>query len=132
MDERAPSSLHNSGFYPAYLYYRELETLILAYGNSGTEEFAQTWPAEIMNSTATITSFFDKNVPRYGDSFVFRSYRINSDQQYSSSHTAWLSRPNSSPYATIPRAYSSSARASRAASFSGSGRWRSINSRYMP
>lgn len=72
----APEMQVSKGFYPAYLYYKDLETLILAYGVSETEEFAETWPAEIMNSTATIKSYFDKDVPRYGDSFVFKSYKI--------------------------------------------------------
>jgi len=66
----------SEGFYPVYLYYKELETLILAYGVSETKEFSKTWPAEIMNSTETIAAHFNKNVPRYGDSFVFKSYRI--------------------------------------------------------
>lgn len=66
----------SKGFYPVYLYYKELETLILAYGISETEEFGKSWPAEIMNSTKTIAANFDKDVPRYGDSFVFRSYKV--------------------------------------------------------
>jgi hypothetical protein len=72
----APEMAVSRGFYPAYLYYKELETLILAYGISETEEFGKSWPAEIMNSTTTIAAHFDKDVPRYGDSFVFKSYRI--------------------------------------------------------
>jgi 5-methylcytosine-specific restriction enzyme B len=51
------------GFYPVYLYYKALNTLILAYGISETEEFSKTWPPEIMNSTTTITGFFNKDVP---------------------------------------------------------------------
>lgn len=66
----------SEGFYPVYLYYKELETLILAYGVSETKEFSKTWPAEIMNSTETITAHFNRDVPRYGDSFVFKSYKI--------------------------------------------------------
>lgn len=66
----------SEGFYPVYLYYKELETLILAYGVSETKEFSKTWPVEIMNSTETITAHFNRDVPRYGDSFVFKSYKI--------------------------------------------------------
>lgn len=73
----APEMQVSKGFYPVYLYYKELNTLILAYGISETEEFAETWPVEIMNSTSTITAFFDKDVPRYGDSFVFKAYKID-------------------------------------------------------
>lgn len=72
----APEMQVSKGFYPVYLYYKEFNVLILAYGISETYEFAKTWPAEIMNSTSTIKAFFDKDVPRYGDSFVFKTYKI--------------------------------------------------------
>jgi hypothetical protein len=65
------------GINPVYLYYKDLQTLILAYGISEKEIAPQTWPAEIMNSAQTITAFFDKDVARYGDSFVFKAYKIN-------------------------------------------------------
>lgn len=83
----APEMQVSKGFYPAYLYYKEWNTLILAYGISETSEFARTWPAEIMNSTSTIKGFFDKEVPRYGDSFVFKAYKIkieNDEVEYAS------------------------------------------------
>lgn len=73
----APEMQVSKGFYPVYLYYKELETLILAYGISETAEFDKSWPAEIMNSTQTIEGFFDQDVPRYGDSFVFKAYKIS-------------------------------------------------------
>lgn len=76
----APDMAVSKGFYPVYLYYKELETLILSYGVSETEEFGKSWPAEIMNSTVTITAHFDKDVPRYGDSFVFKSYKVSADK----------------------------------------------------
>ena len=72
----APDMAVSKGFYPVYLYYKELETLILAYGISETEEFGTSWPPEIMNSTQTISAFFDRDVPRYGNSFVFKAYKI--------------------------------------------------------
>jgi len=73
----APEMQVSKGFYPVYLYYKELETLILAYGISETAEFDKSWPAEIMNSTQTVEGFFDRDVPRYGDSFVFKAYKIS-------------------------------------------------------
>lgn len=73
----APEMQVSKGFYPVYLYYKELRTLILAYGISETEEFTKTWPAEIMNSTQTIEAYFDQDVPRYGDCYLFKAYRIN-------------------------------------------------------
>jgi predicted nuclease of restriction endonuclease-like (RecB) superfamily len=73
----APEMQVSKGFYPVYLYYKDLDTLILAYGVSETEEFSRTWPVEIMNSTQTIKAYFDQDVPRYGDSYVFKAYKIN-------------------------------------------------------
>ncbi len=75
----APEMRVQRGFYPVYLYYKELETLILSYGVSETEDFGRSWPAEIMNATQTITAYFDQDVPRYGDSFVFKAYTISND-----------------------------------------------------
>lgn len=73
----APDMAVSKGFYPVYLYYKELQTLVLAYGISETEEFGTSWPPEVMNSAQTITGFFDKDVPRYGNSFIFKAYKIN-------------------------------------------------------
>lgn len=70
----------SKGVYPVYLYYKDLNVLVLAYGISETEESEQTWPAEIMNSTSTITAYFDKDVPRYGSSFVFRAYKVKAEK----------------------------------------------------
>jgi len=70
----------SNGFYPVYLYYRELEVLILAYGISETEDFGETWPVEIMNGSETIASFLNHDVPRYGNSFVFKAYSIHSEK----------------------------------------------------
>lgn len=72
----APEMTVSKGFYPVYLYYKELETLVLAYGISETEEYGGSWPSEITDSAQTISKFFDKNVPRYGASFVFKAYKI--------------------------------------------------------
>lgn len=67
----------SNGFYPVYLYYRDYNTLILAYGISETEEPEALWPAEIRNSAQTITAYFKpEEVQRYGNSFVFKAYKI--------------------------------------------------------
>lgn len=77
----------SEGFYPVYLFYKELEILILAYGVSETKEFSRTWPAEIMNSTQTVSSYLDQKVPRYGDSFVFKAYKVvTTDEGINLSH----------------------------------------------
>ncbi len=75
----APEMAVSKGFYPVYLYYKQLETIILAYGISETKEFGESWPVEIMNTAQTISSFFDENIPRYGDSFVFKAYKVDQD-----------------------------------------------------
>jgi hypothetical protein len=64
------------GINPVYLYYKQLNTLILAYGISETEESPENWPIEILNNSETIQAHFDQKVPRYGDSFVFKSYKV--------------------------------------------------------
>jgi len=69
----------SNGIYPVYLYYKDLQTLILSYGVSETEQSLQSWPGDIINSTQTVAAYFDKKVPRYGDSFVFKSYKIKID-----------------------------------------------------
>jgi|TARA_Y100000310_G_scaffold228867_1_gene231210 hypothetical protein len=88
----APEMQVSKGFYPVYLYYKDLNVLVLAYGISETSEFDKTWPAEIMNSTLTIKAFFDKDVPRYGDSFVFKAYNIKIEND----KVEYLSKENQS------------------------------------
>lgn len=88
----APEMQVSKGFYPVYLYYKDLHVLVLAYGISETSEFDKTWPAEIMNSTLTIKAFFDKDVPRYGDSFVFKAYNIKVEND----KVEYLSKENQS------------------------------------
>lgn len=65
------------GIYPVYLYYKDLDRLVLAYGVSETAESNKTWPPEITNFTQTIRSYFNEKVPHYGNSLVFEAYRIH-------------------------------------------------------
>ncbi len=92
----APEMQVSKGFYPVYLYYKELATLILAYGVSETEEFGETWPTEVMSSAVTISAFFDKDVPRYGDSFVFKAYKLDIKEK----EIRYLSSENNAPVST--------------------------------
>jgi hypothetical protein len=71
-----PDMQVSKGYYPVYLYYKDLDTLILAYGVSETAEFDKSWPPEITSSAQTITTYFGREVPRYGDSFIFKAYKI--------------------------------------------------------
>ena len=106
----APEMAVSKGFYPVYLYYKELSTLILAYGVSETEEFGKSWPVDVMNSASTITAHFDKGVPRYGDSFVFKSYRVKVSRNsigytYSDSGVSATAKDLESDLATILEYY---------------------------
>ena len=65
----------SNGFYPVYLFYKNENKLILAYGVSETSEYPITWPSEITNNNKRIKDYLN-NPPRYGDSFLFKSYSI--------------------------------------------------------
>lgn len=69
----------SNGFYPVFLNYKEDSTLILSYGLSETNEFDTTWPESLTDGSETISEYFDKKVHRYGDSYVFKAYKINED-----------------------------------------------------
>ena len=86
----APEMQTSKGFYPVYLFYKEENILILAYGISETSEYSSSWPMEITDSSTTIESYFDKKVPRYNDSYVYRSYELKIDEdkvEYSKPNT---------------------------------------------
>lgn len=64
------------GINPVYLYFRDLETLVLVYGVGEYGDDNESWPAEIISNSSTVQAHFDQKVPRYGDSFVFKAYRV--------------------------------------------------------
>jgi 5-methylcytosine-specific restriction protein B len=68
----------SNGIYPVYLFYKEENILILAYGISETNNSRYLWPIE---NVTTIDSYFSKNnltTPyRYGDSFIYKAYNLN-------------------------------------------------------
>ena len=66
------------GIYPVYLYYKEYDILILAYGLSETIPPEINWSFDTLPET--ISDFFQKKgikPNRYGSSYVFKSYNIN-------------------------------------------------------
>jgi len=75
-----PEVTVSNGYYPVYLYYKDLDVLILAYGISETNEFKETWPIDVTGGCETIKAALGKNVPRYGDSFVFKAYKVEDKQ----------------------------------------------------
>ncbi|CAM4231979.1 McrB family protein [Gillisia limnaea] len=66
----------SEGIYPGYLFYKDINRLILSYGISETKNPPMTWP--LSKEEKTIKQFFRENgfgqPKRYGDSYVFRSY----------------------------------------------------------
>jgi hypothetical protein len=72
----APEITVSNGYFPVYLFYRDLGVLVLSYGISETNEFVDNWPLEITNNAETIKGYLGGAVPRYGDSYVFKAYRV--------------------------------------------------------
>ncbi len=72
----APEMQTMEGFYPVYLLYKKAKKLILAYGLSETKESKTSWPNEILNNEKKISDYLD-DPPRYGDSFVFKAYKLS-------------------------------------------------------
>lgn len=66
------------GIYPVYLFYKDKNLLILAYGVSETHASNRKWN---ISNVKTIEQYFANNnlgkPERYGSSFVFKGYEIN-------------------------------------------------------
>jgi 5-methylcytosine-specific restriction protein B len=69
----------SEGIYPVYLYYKEFQLLILAYGVSETIIPLVQW--KLPENTKTIREYFKENFSkkpeRYGSSFIHRVYDVN-------------------------------------------------------
>lgn len=66
------------GIYPVYLYYKDLNLLMLAYGVSQTHEPSNNW--ELHNPTSISTYFAEHHLGRprnYGSSYVYKVYNTN-------------------------------------------------------
>jgi 5-methylcytosine-specific restriction protein B len=67
----------SKGIYPVYLYYKEYEILILAYGISETNKPNETWKLE---NKQTITDYFlskySRKPDRYGTSYIYKVYEL--------------------------------------------------------
>ncbi len=66
------------GIYPVYLYYKDKDLLILAYGVSETKVPKRSWN---ISNGITINKYFEENklgrADRYGGSFVYNTYFVN-------------------------------------------------------
>ena len=71
----------SNGYYPVYLYYKKQGLLILAYGVSETNCFEESWPPEIQKQHQKIKDGLGGSAPRYGDSFIFKQYRVDPTSQ---------------------------------------------------
>jgi len=68
----------SDGIYPVYLFYKDLNKLILAYGISETNIPSVNWD---LKNSKTISEYFEENnlvkPDRYGASYVYRVYDLN-------------------------------------------------------
>ncbi|WP_033957526.1 MrcB family domain-containing protein [Psychroserpens jangbogonensis] len=68
----------SDGIYPVYLFYKNVNKLILAYGRSETNKPKVEWN---INNPQSISKYFEENnyekPDRYGDSHVFKIYDAN-------------------------------------------------------
>ncbi|MCX6232459.1 MAG: DUF3578 domain-containing protein [Bacteroidetes bacterium] len=68
----------SNGIYPVYLFYKDLNKLILAYGISETNIPSESWNIQ---NPITIKKYFVENnlgIPdRYGASYVYKVYNVN-------------------------------------------------------
>jgi len=73
---KAPNTTSN-GIYPVYLFYKDLNKLILAYGISETNEPSANWN---IKNPKSISEYFDENnlgkPDRYGVSYIYRVYDV--------------------------------------------------------
>ncbi len=67
------------GIYPVFLYYKELGVLVLAKGISETQIPEIVWTN--VNSSETVNDYlvrlYDTAPDRYGDSYVYKAYKVN-------------------------------------------------------
>ena len=68
----------SDGIYPVYLFYKDVNRLVLAYGKSETNKPTISWN---ISSAQSISQYFKENSfekpNRYGDSLVFKVYDVN-------------------------------------------------------
>jgi hypothetical protein len=69
----APGISTSNGYYPVYLYYKEQNVLILAYGISETSQYPVNWARDIQEGNELISEVVP-GAARYGDSYVFKTY----------------------------------------------------------
>ena len=71
-----PEMSTSNGFYPVFLYYKAEGKLVLSLGVSETHDFGKNWDANITDDYPQVSEVI-KNPPRYGDSWAFRVYELD-------------------------------------------------------
>lgn len=70
----------SKGIYPVYLYFKDKEILILAYGISEENTPQNNWPDSILNNKSTIENYFMNEYGvkpyRYGSSYISKVYNV--------------------------------------------------------
>ena len=69
----SPDMPTTNGYYPVYLFYKEQNTLILAYGIGENFDSSESWEPETHSTKQRIDEFLD-NPFRYGNSYVCNHY----------------------------------------------------------
>ncbi|MRG44262.1 DUF3578 domain-containing protein [Chitinophaga sp. SYP-B3965] len=67
----------SQGIYPVYLYYKEQNVLILAYGVSETNEPDRTWKVSATSVQDFLLDKYSTKPKHYGSSLVFKHYNID-------------------------------------------------------
>lgn len=74
----APDVSTSNGYYPVFLYYKELNQLILAFGISEENSWLSTWPDTVVRGRQRVSEVLGLNAGfRYLDSWVFSSYDVD-------------------------------------------------------
>ena len=68
----------SNGIYPVFLYYKDLDILVLAKGISETHVPDISWPAVDSNETVNdyLVRLYNTVPERYGDSYVYKAYKV--------------------------------------------------------
>ena len=83
--DRETNQVTSNGIYPVYLYYREINKLILAYGISETNQPETSWKSDVYNNqnirnylieNSFEKEFYPKDKRTYKDSYIFVIYDI--------------------------------------------------------
>jgi hypothetical protein len=69
----APGISASNGYFPVYLFYKEQNILVLAYGISETSQYPVNWNKDIQENNELISEVVP-GAARYGDSYVFKTY----------------------------------------------------------